>query len=106
MGKEAQLPHKFLGLSTWLLRKETCQGMNIKNRVLRARKAVQLQGGKESRKQTKLGAEGGLGRGALERDEVQGDLLKALGTKHNKPIKTNHVPLAPSRAQRHSPQPG
>lgn len=80
--------------------------MNIKNRVLRARKAVQLQGGKESRKQTKLGAEGGLGRGALEeRHEVQGELLKALGAKHNKPIKTNHVPLAPSSAQRHPPQP-
>lgn len=55
---------------------------------------------KESRKQTRLGAEGGLGRGALkERDEVQGELLKALGAKNNKPIKTNHVPLAPSRAE-------
>lgn len=34
-GEEAQLPHKFLGLRTWLLRKETCQGINIKNRVLK-----------------------------------------------------------------------
>lgn len=71
----------------------------------REREAVLLQRGKESRKQTGQGA-GRLRGGALEeRGAVQGELLKALGGKHNTSIEINHVPLAPSRAQRHSPGP-
>lgn len=65
----------------------------------------ELQGGKESRKQTGPGAEGGHGGGDLKRGAMQGELLKALGEKHSKSIETNRVPPAPSRAQRHSSQP-
>lgn len=109
MGREAKLPHKFLGLSTWRVRKETCQVMNIKSQSCkRERERERLYyccreernpGSKQGREQE--GSEGE----PWKRGTVQGELLKALGAKHNRSIEINGIPPVPSRAQRCSPRP-
>lgn len=107
MGKESNLPHKFLGeylatekrnMSRNKHKELSCRWERERDCIITGRKGIQEAIRARSRRRAQRGS-------LKKRGAMQGELLKALGAKHSKPIETNRVPPAPSRAQRHSPQP-